>query len=170
MRYVTTHGPYLGDLEPREQRMSRIISFIFVLFLIIAGCSDESMMSAPELESDTGEMGNVENTATFRRGSFEATPGIGKTAAGTATLNTLESGGLQVEFSSDFSVTDGPGLFVLLSNAEFPTGDAVNLGSFINPTGAQFYSVPDSISLDDFEFVLVHCVPFDVTFAYAELK
>ena len=51
-------------------------------------------------------------------------------------LNTLESGGLQVEFSSDFSVTDGPGLFVLLSNAEFPTDDAVNLGAFINPTGA----------------------------------
>jgi|Marorgknorr_s2lv_3_1036020.scaffolds.fasta_scaffold00439_16 hypothetical protein len=113
--------------------MSRTISFIFVICLSIAGCSDESMMSAPEIESDTGD---VENTATFRRGSFEATPGIGKTAAGIATLNTLESGGLQVEFSSDFSVTDGPGLFVLLSNAEFPTDDAVNLGAFINPTGA----------------------------------
>ncbi len=147
--------------------MSRIISFFLVLCLAVTGCSDESMMSAPELDSDSGD---VENTATFRRGSFEATPGIGKTATGMATLNTLESGELRVEFSTDFSVTDGPGLFVLLSNAEFPTDDAVNLGSFVSPAGAQFYDVPDSISLDDFEFVLVHCVPFQVTFAYAELK
>ena len=167
MRYVTTHGPYLGDLEPREQRMSRIISFIFVLILTVAGCSDESMMSAPEMESDAGDL---ENTATFRRGSFEATPGIGKMAAGTATLNTLNDGSLRVEFSSDFSVTDGPGLFVMLSKTEFPSTDAVNLGSFINPTGAQFYAVPDSVSLDDYGYILVHCVPFDVTFAYAELK
>ena len=30
--------------------------------------------------------------------------------------------------------------------------------------------LPDSVSLDDYGYVLVHCVPFDVTFAYAELK
>lgn len=108
------------------------------------------------------------NTATFRTGSWE--PLNGKQTMGTVSLRTLDDGMLQVAFSEDFSVSDGPGLFVYLSNGESPSTDFVNLGDFISPTGAQFYEVPDNITLDSYTHVLVHCAPYNVTFAYAALR
>jgi len=145
--------------------MKSIPSFFLLLIILVAGCGNESMMTAPNPSDDIGE---VVNTATFRTGEFE--PLNGKTTMGKATLNTLPNEMLQLMFSEDFSLSDGPGLFVYLSNAEFPTSDAVNLGSFISPSGAQNYAVPSSLSLDNYTHVLVHCVPYNVTFAFAELK
>jgi hypothetical protein len=51
----------------------------------------------------------------------------------------VEGGALRLDFSENFSLTDGPGLFVFLSNSEFVSPDAVNLGSFISPEGIQMY-------------------------------
>jgi electron transfer DM13 len=145
---------------------ARTLSFGLLLVLIFSGCGD-SMVSAdgPDNEDDA-----IENDATFRRGLFMATPGIGKMATGTATLNTLAGGNLRVEFSEDFTLTFGPGLFVYLSNAEFPSDDAINLGEFFSAKGAQFYGVPEGVSLESYKYVLVHCIPFDVTFAFARLR
>ncbi len=144
----------------------KLLNILLLTLTVFAlGCGSDTPMTAV----NTDEM-EEENTALFRRGTFAPTPDIGKEAMGSATLNTLSSAMLRVEFSQDFSVTDGPGLFVYLSNAEFPTSDAINLGSFLTPMGAQNYSVPDGVSLDTFTHVLIHCVPYNVTFAFAELK
>jgi hypothetical protein len=81
---------------------------------------------------DTSQIPEEEvNTATFRTGSWE--PLNGKETMGTVSLRTLDDGMLQVAFSEDFSVSDGPGLFVYLSNGETPSTDFINLGDFINP-------------------------------------
>lgn len=143
----------------------KILNAALLMFmLLLTGCGSDSPMTAAQLE----EM-DEPNTASFRQGPFQPTPDIGKEAAGTVTLNTLSSNALQVQFSEDFSVTDGPGLFVFLSNGEFPTSDAINIGAFISPSGAQTYTVPDGVTLDTYTFILVHCVPYNVTFAFAEL-
>ncbi len=109
-----------------------------------------------------------ENTSNFRRGNWE--PLNGKETQGTASLVTLDDGMLQVAFSDDFSLSDGPGLFVYLSNGETPSTDFVNLGDFLSPMGAQTYSVPDGVTLDSYTHVIVHCEPYDVTFAFAALR
>ena len=33
-----------------------------------------------------------------------------------------------------------------------------------------FYPVPSGIELTDFNCVIVHCVPFNITFGFAELR
>ena len=142
--------------------LNRFLSVLLASAFLL-GCSSDSMVNA------TGETNEMENTATFRTGSF--TPfSAGKETMGSATLRTLENGSLRLDFSENFSLTNGPGLFVYLSNAESPSGDAINLGSFISPSGAQMYQIPEGVSLDSFTHVAVHCVPYNVTFAYAELK
>ena len=143
--------------------MNRSI-FLLATILLLSGCSEDSMVSS---SSDIEEM--EENTSTVRTGLF--TPlAAGKVAMGSATLRTVEGGALRLDFSENFSLTDGPGLFVFLSNSEFVSPDAVNLGSFISPEGIQMYTVPDGLSLDSFTHVAVHCIPYNVTFAFAELK
>lgn len=131
---------------------------------ILAGCSGDMLT-----DIDTSQQQEeVVNNATFRSGSWE--PLNGKQTMGTVNLLTLEDGMLQVAFSEDFSLSDGPGLFVYLSNGETPSTDFINLGDFISPTGAQFYQVPDDVTLDSYTHVLVHCEPYNVTFAFAELR
>jgi len=173
MPVTASAGPKRRSNARRESRshrkdtdsMKSIPSFFFLLMILIAGCGNESMMTAPDVP-DTME--ETVNTATFRTGDFE--PLNGKATMGKATLNTLPNEMLQLMFSEDFSLSDGPGLFVYLSNGETPSTDALNLGSFISPSGAQNYAIPDGISLDNYTHVIVHCVPYNVTFAFAELK
>ena len=118
---------------------------------------------------DTSQQKEEEvNTSTFRTGEWE--PLNGKVTTGTVSLLTQDDGSLQVAFSEDFSLSDGPGLFVYLSNGEVPSTDFVNLGDFVSPTGAQFYRVPDEITLDSYTHIIVHCEPYNVTFAYAALR
>ena len=46
----------------------------------------------------------------------------------------------------------------------------INLGDFKTNIGAQTYEVPDNITLDSYTHVLVHCAPYNVTFAAAFLS
>jgi len=143
--------------------MTRILLFLFATILL-AGCSDETSLTSQNSE-DVME----ENMTLLRMGPFVPLA-AGKAATGSATLRTLDTGMLRLDFSDNFSLTDGPGLFVFLSNSEFISSDAVNLGAFISPSGSQMYSLPDGVSLDSFTHVAVHCIPYNVTFAAAELK
>lgn len=139
--------------------------FVTVLLasVFLVGCGSDSMVNA------TDEIDNTENTATFRMGSF-IPYSAGKETMGSATLRIVENGSLRLDFSENFSLTNGPSLFVFLSNAETPSEDAINLGSFVSPSGAQMYQIPEGVSLNSFTHVVVYCVPFHVTFAYAELN
>ena len=137
-----------------------------LLLFLGSGCSSDGTTGA----MDIAEMIDETEIPTLRQGPFEATAGIGKEATGSATLETQSDSSLRLAFSEDFSVTDGPGLYVFLSNAQFPTDDAVELRAFIRPSGAQVYAVPDSIEIDEYSHVLVHCIPYGVTFAFAEFR
>lgn len=152
-----------GTLNQPEAIMRRFPALALVATLLLAGCGNESMMTAPEVMEE-----ETPNTSNMRMGDFEALNG--KETSGSATLKALNEEMLQLMFSTDFSLTDGPGLNVFLSNAEYVSGDAIDLGRFISPTGAQNYAIPDGVSLDDYTHVVVYCVPFSVIFAYAELE
>lgn len=107
--------------------------------------------------------------ATSRSGNFQKTPGTSYSLEGSVVLEQTESGGLQLRFLDTFSVSNGPDLHVYLSSESRVNGRSVDLGELQTVSGAQTYAVPNSIEMDDFDFVLIHCLPFNVTFGFARL-
>ena len=84
-----------------------------------------------------------------RQGTFVKRAGSSYLVAGTATLEELPGGGLRLTFSSDFTVTDGPGLGVFLSNSSTVGSGSLNLGDLQKSSGEQTYfiSADASVSL-----------------------
>ncbi len=70
----------------------------------------------------------------------------------------------------DFSVRNGPGLFVYLSpDPDGYADDALELGRLKATDGAFNYEVPPGTDVSRFESVIVWCKPFAVLFATAPL-
>ena len=105
-----------------------------------------------------------ENTTTSqqqRTGSFRGNRDY--VVSGTFTLSNA-SGGLELSFSDDFSTTNGPGLFVYLTNSESSTSGGEELGALKSNNGAQTYEVSDEIQMGTYDYVLIYCKPFGVAF------
>lgn len=91
-------------------------------------------------------------------------------AAGTATLKVLDSGLLEVEFSSDFSVSNGPRLEVFLAHGGVPDSTSVNLGALKANNGVQKYAVPNNVQIGDFAWIVIHCVEFNALFGNGQFQ
>jgi hypothetical protein len=89
-------------------------------------------------------------------------------AMGNALLIETEPGNyvLRVE---DFSVRNGPDLFVLLSPSNGYQDSALNLGNLKGTDGAFNYEIPEGADLSLFKSAIVWCRQFDVLFGHAEL-
>ncbi|MGH7457397.1 MAG: DM13 domain-containing protein, partial [bacterium] len=74
------------------------------------------------------------------------------------------------KFGSDFSSSSGPGLEVFLSTTNTVGANSRNLGRLQSTSGAQNYNVPSGIAFNTYSWVIIHCVPFNVTFGYAQLR
>jgi hypothetical protein len=79
---------------------------------------------------------------------------------------------LQLE---DFSVTDGPDLYVYLSSSTAPgsggaLGSYVDLGLLQSATGDQTYDIPDETAVEDYASVVIYCLAYEVLFAHAPLS
>ncbi len=109
-------------------------------------------------------------SASERTGQFVASPGSGYNVEGTATLRILDNGQLELELGSDFSASRGPGLVVILSSSSVVSSSSLNLGKLNSFKGSQTYEVPSNVELSTYEWVIIHCLPFDVTFGYAQLQ
>ncbi|MEM1127600.1 MAG: DM13 domain-containing protein [Bacteroidota bacterium] len=105
-----------------------------------------------------------------RTGSFTHKPGTSYRLSGSATLQEREDGTLDLSFSDDFSSSNGPNLVVYLSSTNSVNGRSLPLGNLQSTQGAQTYAVPSDVTLDAYDWVLIHCVPFNVTFGFAELR
>lgn len=103
-----------------------------------------------------------------RRGTFMGARSY--TVEGTATLRETTDGGLELVLGSDFSSSQGPNLGVFLSTANRVNSTSINLGALQANAGEQIYAVPDDVELDTFDYVLIHCIPFNITFGTAELQ
>ena len=89
---------------------------------------------------------------------------------GSVTLEAASSGGLELVFGDDFLVSDGPRLEVFLSATNRVGPGSLQLIPVQRFSGAQTYSLAAGVGLGDFDWVIIHCVPFNVTFGYAELQ
>ncbi len=108
-------------------------------------------------------------TSGSRQGTFTKRPGTSYNVNGTAIME-MNKGGLGLRFADDFNCSSGPGLHVFLSQHNSVNASSVDLGDLKSTSGAQTYVVPEGISLSSFDWVIIHCVPFNVTFGYAELN
>ena len=87
---------------------------------------------------------------------------------GTAQLIETDPGQYTLRFE-DFSVRNGPDLFVYLTPDKNSVDEALNLGDLKATDGAFNYEVPAGTDLSAFGYVIVWCRDFAVLFASAPL-
>jgi hypothetical protein len=94
---------------------------------------------------------------------------------GKATLGRTADGKLVLRFE-DFSVTNGPDLYVVLSTdpnasrGSAGAADALNLGRLKATDGNVNYDVPAGTDLSKYKSVIIWCRMFNVVFATAKLE
>lgn len=72
---------------------------------------------------------------------------------------------LELSFDSDFTASNGPGLFVYLSNSQENVTGGVEVGQLQSNSGAQSYTISMSdAQLGTYRFVLIYCKPFGIPF------
>ena len=109
-------------------------------------------------------------TGTFIAGS---TPG--DKAAGTATIYRLEDGKPLLRLE-EFSTTNGPDLFVVLSSSVNPDQDGLKNGAYVQldalkgNLGNQNYELPADVDLSQYKSVVIWCRTFNIVFGYAPLQ
>lgn len=79
------------------------------------------------------------------------------------------NGKTYVRFEDDFTVTNGPDLFVHLGSGDKYDANA-NLGALKGNEGSQNYEIPSNINLDNYSEVWVWCRAFSVPFGKAVLR
>ena len=97
----------------------------------------------------------------------------GHHGAGTAQLQRLADGRLNL-FLSNFSVTNGPDLVVVLSTDPAASKSSVSSGLTLDSlkanNGNQNYGIPAGTDLTPFKSVIVYCKSLPTVFAFATLK
>ena len=108
------------------------------------------------------------------RGEFNELDAIHK-GSGDAIIATLEDG-MNILRLENFSVTNGPDLFVYLSvnanpssGAEVTTG-GYNLGRLKAPEGAFNYEIPADVDPTAYKSVVIYCKAFSTLFSVATLQ
>jgi len=111
----------------------------------------------------------VEVAGVSKVGEFVKRPGSSYTVMGS--VEVIHNGSnLVVNFGSDFITSNGPDLHVYISSSQSIGSGSIDLGQLKSASGVQSYDVPGLHSLDEFSWVIIHCVPFNVTFGYANLN
>ncbi len=105
-----------------------------------------------------------------RSGRFTARQGTSYTVRGGVTVREKDTGGLIVEFADDFGTSNGPDIQVVISATENFTPNSISLGVVKSTSRAQSYDVPAGVALADVNWILIHCVSFNVTFGQAEMN
>jgi hypothetical protein len=125
---------------------------------------------APTMAPSTASEAPTE-PGVLAEGSFRS---LAHRASGQATV--LNTGGQPVLRFEDFSVENGPDLFVYLStgDADGPGralgNDFVDLGPLKGNIGDQNYDVPEGTDLEKYKTAVIWCRRFTVAFAAAELR
>lgn len=100
-------------------------------------------------------------TGTFQDGE------PGHVSSGMARL--LHDGSVHVLRFENFTVTNGPGLRVYLTNGPRVAGGDLDLGPLKSSHGSSNYPIPQGMDPRSYGYVVIWCVPFSVTFGYAAL-
>lgn len=113
---------------------------------------------------------NLEIFPESRTGTFRAAPGTSYTVNGGVTMEAIAGGNLQLRFAANFESSNGPDLNVYLSTESTITSASINLGQLQSTRGEQIYEMPSNVSMNTYDYVIIHCLPFNVTFGFAPLR
>jgi hypothetical protein len=121
--------------------------------------ADESQTAEPETSTSTGP-------TMLAAGEFV---GIDFVHKGSGTARIIEQGGVRYLRFENFQVTNGPDLFVYLSNSENPRqslGAYADLGRLKANTGNQNYEIPQGY-YEGYNTAIIWCRQFSILFSYA---
>jgi hypothetical protein len=105
-----------------------------------------------------------------RSGNFMGNSGY--SVSGTATLAS-SGGALTLQFGSDFQSSNGPMLGVFLAknaSGALTASNSLKLGNLVSNSGTQSYAVPAGVGINDYNHVVIYCIPFSVRFGTASLN
>jgi hypothetical protein len=108
-------------------------------------------------------------------GMFIAGSTPGHNVDGKATIYRLEDGKPLLRLE-DFSATNGPDLFVVLSSSANPEQNGLQNGAYVQlealkgNLGNQNYELPADVDLSQYKSVVIWCRTFNVVFGYATLE
>lgn len=132
---------------------------------------------SPGLASITVQAGNVSSsplqitvTGSIRTGKFEKNPSQDHVVSGGAILRENKDGSLTLEFDSTFASSGGPDVRVYLSGSQSISGNSFEVAPLKSTSGKQSYDLPLSVKINSYDWVLIHCVPFNITFGWAKLN
>ncbi|MEO6168967.1 MAG: DM13 domain-containing protein, partial [Chitinophagales bacterium] len=84
---------------------------------------------------------------------------------GMATIEQDDNGQVTVNFNDEFSTAVGPDVHVFLCNSftapNSSNTDKLEIGSLQSTSGAQTYVVPAGVSIDQYNWVLIHCITYN---------
>lgn len=132
---------------------------------------DEPMPAMPEPEA-TPQPEAAPQPELLREGQFRGADDFHR-GSGTAAIFRTPDDKLVLRLT-DFMVTNGPALSVLLSSAPAPAssqqlGEYIDVGALKGNIGNQNYEIPAGTDLSAYNSVVIYCVPFRVVFATATL-
>ena len=110
-----------------------------------------------------------ENTGSENKLSGQFGGRNGYSVQGTVSL-VSEDATLYLTLEEDFSATNGPGLYIYLSNDSDGVSNGIEVSSLMQNSGMQTYQVPAGVSLRQYSYVYIYCKPFGVPFGVANLQ
>jgi len=135
--------------------------------------AEKQLSDAAKVESKMDEKMPSATATAILRGSFRDADSFHK-GQGKAEVYRLGDGKAILRLE-DFQVTNGPDLYVILTEHPDPrTREDVHQGyeevsKLKGNIGSQNYEIKESLNLDDYKAVVIYCKPFQVVFSVALL-
>ncbi|MBL4707106.1 MAG: DM13 domain-containing protein [Flavobacteriales bacterium] len=130
---------------------------------IAVGSSDVTASSGNATSSASSVLVNP-RVITSRTGNFMGRGNYN--VNGSVTMSTLPNGSLKLDFAN-FSSSSGPGLYIYLSNS---VSNGISIEALNSRTGNFTVNLPSNIAITDYNYVLIWCKPFGLTFGSALLN
>ena len=136
---------------------------------------EEQVMEAAVVVMSDKEMDEAMPTAEWTVAASGTFFGADAFHEGEGTAVIFQQGNQRVLRFEDFRVTNGPDLHVMLSKNADPLGsgigeDYLDLGQLKGNVGSQNYELPADLDLNEYQSVVIYCVPFHVLFSAASLS
>ncbi|MDP5168777.1 MAG: DM13 domain-containing protein [Bacteroidia bacterium] len=109
----------------------------------------------------------LEVAAPSRSGTFTGLNGY--QVRGTAFLENSDNGPI-VRLGTDFQTSNGPGLYVYLSNSANSVAGGVEVAKLRKNSGEDTYLLPSGVGLTTYSNVIILCKPFSIPFGSATLN
>ena len=136
--------------------MKKILALHILLFAITS-CEKEG-----EFTQTNNQTINLNTAVLLKTGQFTTTSGI----SGSGSVKIYSENNQRKLVLENYTIENGPDLKVYLSTTEAPE-TFVNLGN-LNPETT--YTIPNSIDLNVYKYVLIHCQQFNHLYAIALLN